>query len=162
MIWLTDEKRLQSWTKGWREIHKIKQNRFFYGMFYSWFFAIFYPKTSKFGFWVDGWVLSIKPKHFRDFLEVLSRSATREELVHSLSGDNNLVPHHLWWKQIVLKSEKVSKCFVQHCSLIANLRHAVCRTWTCAESEFRPCWMKLRSSDNHYTTTPQKLIELSL
>ena len=29
---------------------KFTQNRFFYGMFYSWFFAIFYRKTSKFGF----------------------------------------------------------------------------------------------------------------
>ena len=28
-------KELQCWTKGWRKIHKIKQNRFFYGMFYS-------------------------------------------------------------------------------------------------------------------------------
>ena len=27
--------KVQSWTKGWRQIHKIKQNRFFYGMFYS-------------------------------------------------------------------------------------------------------------------------------
>ena len=26
---------LQSWTKGWRQIDKIKQNRFFYGMVYS-------------------------------------------------------------------------------------------------------------------------------
>ena len=26
---------IQSWKKGWRQIHKIKQNRFFYGMFYS-------------------------------------------------------------------------------------------------------------------------------
>ena len=25
----------QSWTKGYRQIYKIKQNRFFYGMFYS-------------------------------------------------------------------------------------------------------------------------------
>ena len=28
-------KYLQSWTKGWRQIDKIKQNRFFYGMVYS-------------------------------------------------------------------------------------------------------------------------------
>ena len=61
---------LQSWTKGWRQIRKIRQNRFFYGMFYSWFFTIFYQKTSIFGFWVDGWVLAIKSKHFRDFLEI--------------------------------------------------------------------------------------------
>ena len=26
--------------------------------------------------------------------------------------------------------------------------------WTCAESKFRLCWMKLCSSDNHYTTAP--------
>ena len=47
-----------------------KQNRFLYGMFYSWFFAIFFEKTSKFGFWVDGWLLVIKAKHFRVFLEI--------------------------------------------------------------------------------------------
>ena len=34
------------------------------------FFATFYHKTSKFGLWVEGWVLAIKPKHFRDFLEI--------------------------------------------------------------------------------------------
>ena len=26
---------IQSWTKGWRQIDKIRQNRFFYGMVYS-------------------------------------------------------------------------------------------------------------------------------
>ena len=25
----------QSWTKGWKQIEKIKKTRFFYGMFYS-------------------------------------------------------------------------------------------------------------------------------
>ena len=29
------------------------------------------------------------------------------------------------------------------------------RVWTCSESEFRLCWMKLCRSDNHYTTAPQ-------
>ena len=61
---------IQSWTKDWRQIHKIKQKRFFYGLFYSWFFPIFFRKTSKFGFWVSGWVLAIKSKHFRDLLEI--------------------------------------------------------------------------------------------
>ena len=37
--------------------------------------------------------------------------------MHSISGDNNLVPFHLWWREIVLKNEKVSKCFVQDCTL---------------------------------------------
>ena len=38
---------------------------------------------------------------------------------------------------------------------IANLRHAESKVWTHAESEFRLCWMKLCSSDNHYTTAPK-------
>ena len=42
---------LQSLTKSCIQIEKIKQNRFFYGMFYSWFLAIFYRKTSKLGCW---------------------------------------------------------------------------------------------------------------
>ena len=35
---------------------------------------------------------------------------------------------------------------------IANLQHAAIRVWACAEPEFRLSWMKLCSSDNHYTT----------
>ena len=38
---------------------------------------------------------------------------------------------------------------------IANLRRATSRTWTRAKPEFRLFWMKLYSSDNHYTTAPQ-------
>ena len=37
---------------------------------------------------------------------------------------------------------------------IANLRHAASRVWTCTEIEFRLCWTKMRSSDNHSTTVP--------
>ena len=36
--------------------------------------------------------------------------------------------------------------------MIANLRHATSRAWTCAESEFKLCWLKLYSSDKHCTT----------
>ena len=39
---------------------------------------------------------------------------------------------------------------------IANLRHATRRIWTCAEPVFRLWWMKLCSSDNHYTMVPQR------
>ena len=35
--------------------------------------------------------------------------------------------------------------------IIANLWHAASRIWTCAEPEFRLSWMKLCSSNNHYT-----------
>ena len=37
---------------------------------------------------------------------------------------------------------------------ILNLQHAASRIWTCAEAEFRLCWMKLCSNDNHYNTAP--------
>ena len=33
-----------------------------------------------------------------------------------------------------------------------NLWHAVNKIWTCADLEFRLCWMKLCSSCNHYTS----------
>ena len=33
----------------------------------------------------------------------------------------------------------------------SNLRHATSRIWTCAEPEFRLCWIKLYSNDNYYT-----------
>ena len=36
--------------------------------------------------------------------------------------------------------------------IITNFQHAASRVWSCAESEFRFCWMKLCSSDNNYTT----------
>ena len=42
---------LQSWTKGCREIHKIKEDRIFYGMFYS----DFLPKNVKMWLLV-GWL----------------------------------------------------------------------------------------------------------
>ena len=59
-----NKNKLQSWTKGCRQIHKITRNRFFYGMFYSWFFANFYRKRQNFAF---GYLQS---KHFSDFLKI--------------------------------------------------------------------------------------------
>ena len=44
---------------------------------------------------------------------------------------------------------------------IANLWHAISRVWTCTESEFRFCWMKLCSSDNHYTMVPRCHVVIS-
>ena len=40
---------------------------------------------------------------------------------------------------------------------IVNLQHAANRICSCAEPEFRFWWIKLRSSDNHYTTEPLTL-----
>ena len=39
---------------------------------------------------------------------------------------------------------------------ISNLWHATSRIWACAEPQFRLCWMRSCSSDNHYTTAAQK------
>ena len=38
-----------------------------------------------------------------------------------------------------------------------NLPQAPIKIWTCAEPEFRLCWVKLRSSNNHYITVQQIL-----
>ena len=95
-------------------------------MFYCWFFCSFLPKTLKFGSRIADWVLAIKSKHFRNFIEfswffkILSlvvRQLVRQ-LVHAFSGDNNLVSFHMWWKEIVLKPEKICKYFVQDCRII--------------------------------------------
>ena len=70
---------------------------------------------------VFGWTAGYSPSNqnisgiflkFPNFLRS-SRSATRDAVRTLLSGDNNLVPFHLRWRKIVLKSEKVSKYFVQ-------------------------------------------------
>ena len=50
---------LQSWTKGWRKIDEIKQNRFFFGMVYSWFLRFFTEKCQNLAFgWTAGFSLS--------------------------------------------------------------------------------------------------------
>ena len=71
-------------------------------------FGSFLVQMSKFVFWVPGWVLAIKSKHFKYFLkislyaEILSLKVVWQpvrELVHSLSGDNNLVLFRLWLRE---------------------------------------------------------------
>ena len=42
-----------------------------------------------------------------------------KQLVHSFSGDKNLVPFRLRQRKTVLKSEKVSECFVPDCLKIS-------------------------------------------
>ena len=54
---------------------------------------------------------------FPDFLRcfISNRSATRETTRTSPFDDNNLVPIHLQWTEIVIKREKVYKYFVHDC-----------------------------------------------
>ena len=50
-------------------------------------------------------------------------------------------------------SEQLSEILIN-----VNLWQATSRFWICAEPEFRLHWKKLCSSDNHHTTTPQKIL----
>ena len=34
-----------------------------------------------------------------------------QELINSLSHDSNLVPFHLWWREVMLKIEQICECF---------------------------------------------------
>ena len=99
--------RLQSWTKSWRQIHKIKQS---IKNVLQLIFCNFLPKNVK--IWLSGGRRGTwhQTQVFPEFSWVIRQRV--RQLVHSLSGDN-LIPFHLWRRQIVLKSEKVSKCFVQ-------------------------------------------------
>ena len=117
--------KLQSWTNVSRQIHKLKQKRFFCGMFYSWVFAIFLRENVK--IWLLGGKLGTR--HQVQAFQVFSwnflilqdpkswvvRQLVRQ-LIHLLSADNNLVSFYLWWKEIVLKRKKIYKCFDQNCS----------------------------------------------
>ena len=48
---------------------KLSKIDFSVGMFLNWFFAIFYRKASKFGLWVDGWILGSNPSISGIFLK---------------------------------------------------------------------------------------------
>ena len=82
---------LQSWTMGCRQIHEIKQNRFSMECLIADFLQLFYRKAAKFVFNVGKWVLAIKSKHCRDFLEILWFPKI---LVLSCSATRTL---NFWW-----------------------------------------------------------------
>ena len=75
---------LQSWTNGWRQIDKIRQNRFLYGVLQLIFLRFFTKKCQNLAFdWTAGYLtlnssISGIFRKFPNFLrsEVLSRSAT--------------------------------------------------------------------------------------
>ena len=88
------------------------------------FFQFFTEKRQNLAFgWTAGYLPS-NPSFSEIFVKFISEDPKSyvawqlvKQHVDSLSGDNNLFPFHLWRREIVLKSEKVSKCFVQDCSM---------------------------------------------
>ena len=62
--------RVQSWTKVADKLMKLSKIGFSMQCFTADFLQFFTKKISKFGFWLDGWVLAIKSKNFEDFLEI--------------------------------------------------------------------------------------------
>ena len=51
--------------------------------------------------------------------DFFSRSVTREDTsIYLLSVCSNLVPFHLWWREIALKCEQFYKYSVQYCTLV--------------------------------------------
>ena len=104
--------------KDCMQILQAKQHRFYYSMSYCWFFLQYFIKTCQnLAFGWSARCSSLNPSVLKIFLKfpnslrssVLSDLATRE----AFSGDNNLVPFHLWWRKIMLKHGKVCKRFIQ-------------------------------------------------
>ena len=63
------------------------------------------------------WVDFLRDPKSYDFQQL------QQEFAHSLSGDNNVVLFHLWWRDNMLKHKKIFKYFVKNCSFMyTNLR----------------------------------------
>ena len=103
----------QLWSKYCGQTRKIKWNWYISGIFYRRFLVNFKHNCG----------LVINSKFLRDFPKITSDSDSYgvrqlvRLLVNSPFGDNNLAPIYLWWKEIVLKHEKVYKYFVHVCWL---------------------------------------------
>ena len=85
-------------------------------------FAIFLHNGQNLSFVWTAWLLMINSKHFKNFVKIswlptIHKSYVVWQLVrhhvYLLSGDNNLVLFQLWWKEDVLKREKIYNYFVQ-------------------------------------------------
>ena len=59
----------------------------------------------------------------------------------------------LWWQS---RNHYSQPGPMSNILTITSLWHALTRIWTCTETEFRFCWIKLYHGDNHYTKAPKK------
>ena len=69
LVTTNDKKILQSWTKGCRQIDETKQNRYFYGIFYSRLFVRFYQKHHNLAFRWSAEYLPSNPSISEIFLQ---------------------------------------------------------------------------------------------
>ena len=84
-------------------------------------FKIFLLVLTKFLFWQGDWTLGYHSMRF--FVFFLCGHSARHfwkpmrQLIYSMFISNNCASFHLWWKENLLKYQKVSKYYDSGCSL---------------------------------------------
>ena len=99
-----------------------------------------------------------------DFFKKLGNACSRQNRTKDLNLQKELGSGSWWWwwwwwwwiAFAVWLTGEMRLAYFQPGPLleiltIANLQYAASRVWTCAERDFRLSWMKLCSSNNHYT-----------
>ena len=110
---------MQSRTKGWGQIDETKRNRFFYGMFHSWFLARFYQKRQNLAF---GWSAEYLPANpsiseiFLKFPNTLSLKSFGDS-----SDFGNSYIHFL-----VIKSSSVLRVVKRNCGKMLKSLYMFC------------------------------------
>ena len=88
------------------------------------FFTSFLLVLTKFSFWEEDWALGYNSMKFWNFsvISYLPKSfVVRQlvrQLVYTIFVTNNQALFHFWWKENLLKHQKVSKYYEHGCRLI--------------------------------------------
>ena len=96
-------------------------------------FVIFHQKKSNFGFWVDGWVLAVNPKHFRDSAKLRALSAHVPKCPYMLTCPHANVLY-------LLTCSRANVLYVRMCS-----RSHVPTCLTCLPTHVKTCFAFLRA-----------------
>ena len=79
-------------------------------------------------FWQGGWALGFHPMEFRYIPDIskfpkilnLNSFGTRRQLVYNMFVSSNRASFHLWWKENLVKHQKVSKYYKNDCSILLH------------------------------------------
>ena len=140
-------------------------------------FSFYFCKTFKSTFLTKHLLMTAsvnaKPSHLREsiFLQMSHNCLT----IIWRQGRNHLIIKEaatwgvLWWWWwllfVVWLTDERRLALFPSVTTVRDPHHRESPTrlvWTCAEPEFSLSWMKLCSSDNHYTTTPHAASGLPL